>query len=125
MAKSLSQAGYDALLDLLATCTIMVACSAQPTTYTELTSTYALADVTLSGGDFTKATGDGGSPARKVTVGAKTGVTIDSSGTATHVGHGISGSSTLVWVTTCTSQALTSGNTVNFPAHKHEVSAIA
>lgn len=125
MAKSLNQAGYDALLDYLATCTRVDVCSSQPTTYTEASSTYMLANTTLSGGDFTKATGDAGSPSRKVTVAAKNGITVTNSGTATHVAHSISGSSTLVWVTTCTSQSLTSGNTVNIPAHKHEVAAIS
>jgi len=101
----------------------MVACSSEPTTWTELTSTYALADTTLAGGDFTKADGD--TNGRKTTVAAKSGVTVDSSGTATHVGHGRSSDNTVLWVTTCTSQGLTAASTVNFPAHKHEIADAA
>lgn len=115
MAKSLVNAVLDGGLDVLATATIMVVCNAEPTTYTQLVTTYALADVVLAGGDFSKADDTSG---RKVTIAAKNGVTIDTSGTATHVGYGISGSSTFLGTTTCTSQALTSGGTVDIPAHK-------
>lgn len=116
MAKWASDLVMDAALDYIATCTIMVACSAQPTTYTQLATTYALADVVLAGGDFTKA--DDTTSGRKVTIAQKTGVTVDTTGDATHVGLGISASSTLVYVTTCTTQTLTSGNTMTFPAWK-------
>jgi hypothetical protein len=119
MAKVASDAVLDGLLDVVATATAMIACSAQPTTYTEAVTTYALADVVMSGGDFTKANGD--VSGRKVTVASKSGVTVDTSGTATHVALVITASSTLLYVTTCTSQALTSGNTVTFPAWDVEV----
>jgi len=96
--------------------TRMVACSAQPTTYTEGNATFALADVTMASGDFTKANGD--TSGRKMTVGAKSGVLIDTTGTATHVALLDVANSKLLYVTTCTSQALTANgsNTVNFPA---------
>lgn len=99
-------------------CDRMIACSAQPTTYTEATSTYALADVTMTvdTGDYTLADGD--TNGRKITVAAKTGVTIDTTGTATHVALVKTGDTTLRYVTTCTSQALTAGGTVDFPAWK-------
>lgn len=111
----------DGALDVIATATRMIACSAQPTTYTEANATYALADVTMAGGDFTKANGD--TSGRKVTMGAKSGVLIDASGTATHVALVRVSDSTLVYVTTCTSQALTANgsNTVNFPAWDIEI----
>lgn len=119
MGKALPTAVLDTLLDKVATGTIMTVCSAEPTSRTEAVSTYALADVTVSSGDFTKATGD--VSGRKVTVASKTNVTIDSSGTATHVA--ICDGSNLLAVTTCTSQALVAANTVTFPAWKVEVSA--
>jgi hypothetical protein len=104
--------------------TRQVACSAEPTTYTEANATYALADVTMASGDFTVGAGDGsGNTPRKCTVGAKTGVTVDTSGTATHVALLDVTNSKLIEVTTCTSQALTAGNTVNFPAWDIEFSA--
>lgn len=116
MAKAAPDIIMDGALDVIATATRMIACSAQPTTYTEANATYALADVTMAGGDFTKANGD--TSGRKVTMGAKSGVLIDASGTATHVALVRVSDSTLVYVTTCTSQALTANgsNTVNFPA---------
>lgn len=118
MAKFLNDSVLDTLLDKIATGTIMTVCSAQPTTRTQAVTTYALADVTVAGGDFTKADGD--SSGRKVTVAAKSGVTIDASGTATHIA--ICDATNVLAVTTCTSQALTSGNTVSIPAWKTEVS---
>lgn len=117
MAKSLSTAVLDGLLDKIATGVIMTVCSAQPTNRTEATATYELADVTLSSGDFTKAAGD--TSGRKVTVAQKSAVPIDVSGTATHVA--ICDASNLLAVTTCTSQALVAGNTVTIPAWKTEV----
>lgn len=79
----------------------------------------SLADAAMTvNSDYTKADGD--TNGRKVTVAAKSGITVDTSGTATHVALVSSGDTTVRYVTTCTSQALTSGNTVNFPAWKVE-----
>ncbi|MEY5100922.1 MAG: hypothetical protein RJA36_3641 [Pseudomonadota bacterium] len=116
MAKAANDLVMDGSLDVVAGATRQIACSAQPTTYTEANATYALADVTMSGGDFTKANGD--TSGRKVTMAAKTGVLIDTSGTATHIALVRVADSTLLYVTTCTSLALTANgtNTVNFPA---------
>ena len=114
MAKSVHDDVLDGALNVIATATRMVACSAQPTTYTEANATYALADVTMAGGDFANANGD--TNGRKITVGAKSSVPVDTSGTANHVAMLLVASSKLLYVTTCTSQALTAGNTVNFPA---------
>jgi hypothetical protein len=93
-------------------CTRMTACSAQPTTYAEGNATYALADVTMASGDFTIANGD--TSGRKLVVAAKTGVAVDSAGTATHVALLDVANSKLLSVTTCTSQGLSSGGTVDF-----------
>lgn len=121
MAKATPDAVLDKILDEIATATRMIACSAQPTTYTEATATYALADVTMAGGDYTKANGD--TNGRKVTMGAKSSVLIDTSGTANHVALVRVSDTTLIYVTTCTSQALTANgsNTVNFPAWDIEI----
>lgn len=121
MAKFAVDAVLDGSLDVIATSTKLVVCSAQPTTYTEANATYALADIVVDSGDFTKANGD--TNGRKVTVGAQSGVLIDTSGTATHVALIITGSSTLLYGTTCTSQALTANgsNTVNIPAFDIEI----
>ncbi len=121
MAKAANDLVMDGALDVIATATRMIACSAQPTSYTEANSTYALADVTMAGGDFTKANGD--TSGRKVTVAAKSGVLIDASGTANHVALVRVSDTTLLYVTTCTSLALTANgsNTVNFPAWDIEI----
>ena len=121
MAKAIPDAILDKTLDEIATATRMILCNAQPTTYTEANATFALSDVTLSGGDFTKANGD--ASGRKVTIAAKTGVLIDASGTGNHIALVRVSDTTLIYVTTCTSQAVTANgsNTVNFPAWKVEI----
>lgn len=118
MAKWSNDSGLDAALDWFADCDELNVCSAQPTTYTEAITTYSLADVAVTAGDgngdFTIANGD--SSGRKLTVAAQSGVTVDTSGTATHIALTKSGDTTLRYVTTCTSQALTASNTVDLPA---------
>jgi hypothetical protein len=121
MAKSVNSLVLDAALDAVAAGNILTVCSAQPTTRTEAVTTYALADVALAGGDFTKANGD--VSGRKVTIAAKSDVAIDTSGDATHVA--ISDGTNLLLVTTCTTQTLTSGGTVSTPAFDYEIQAAA
>lgn len=118
MAKSVHDDVLDGAFDVLDQADLMTVCSSQPTTRTEAVTTFKLADVAMTPNtDFTKANGD--TSGRKVTVAAKNSVSVDSSGTATHVA--LVDSSRLLYVTTCTSQALTSGNTVNFPAWDVEI----
>lgn len=112
MAKWANDAVMDAALDVVATGIVMTVCNAQPTTRTEAVTTYKLADVTVDSGDFSKANGD--INGRKLTVAQQTNVPVDTTGTATHVA--ICDGSDLLYVTTCTSQLLTSGNTITFPA---------
>ena len=125
MAKNAPTIVLDAPLDLIATATSMIICSAQPTTFTEATATFALADVTVAPGDFTKAAGD--TSGRKVTVAAKSAILIDASGTANHVALVRVADSTLLYVTTATAQALTANgsNTVSTPAWKIEFAQAA
>ncbi len=112
MAKSSNSDVLDGLGDVIqANCNLMTACSAEPTTRTEAVTTYALADVAMASGDFTNAADGGG---RKLTVAAKSAVPIDATGTATHIA--LVDATRLLYVTTCTSQLLTSGGTVDFPA---------
>ena len=123
MAKSINDTVLDGALDVIATGTEITVCSAQPTTYAEAHTTYMLATHVLTAGDgngdFTIANGD--SSGRKVTVTQQADITITNSGTATHVAITVTGTSTLLLVTTCTSQALTSGNTVTIPAFDDEI----
>lgn len=120
MAKACNDLVMDAALDYISTATLLTVCSAQPTTYAEASITYKLADVVLDSGDFVKANGD--VSGRKVTIAQQANLDIASSGTATHVALCISGSSILVYVTTCISQVLTSGGTVTVPAWDIEIS---
>lgn len=117
MAKWANDSVLDALLDAVAAGTILTVCSAQPTTRTEAVTTYKLADVTINSGDFSKANGD--TNGRKTTIAAQADVPVDTTGTATHIA--VCDGSNLLYVTTCTSQVLTSGNTVTIPAWDIEV----
>lgn len=118
MAKTVHDTVLDGAFQVLDAGNLLTACNAEPTTRTEAITTFKLADVALTPvTDFTIANGD--TSGRKVTIAAKSSVPVDTSGTATHVA--ITDASNLLYVTTCTSQALTSGNTVNFPAWKVEI----
>jgi len=118
MAKAMHDDFADgALLILKNNVNLMTVCSQEPTTRTEAVTTYALADVAMASGDFTIADGD--TNGRKVTVGAKADVPVDTTGTGNHVA--LVDGTRLLYVTTCTAQALTSGNTVNFPAWDAEI----
>lgn len=118
MAKSVHNDVLDGAFDVLDQANLMIACSAEPTTRTEAVTTFALADVAMvPNTDYTKADGD--TNGRKVTMAAKSAVPIDTTGTATHIA--LVDATRLLLVTTCTSQALTAGNTANFPAWKDEI----
>jgi len=124
MAKSAHDDVLDALLNYIAdNCKRITVCSTQPTTYTEGNATYALADVTttegVGGGDFTLANGD--TNGRKLTVASQADIDIDSSGTAQHIALLDVDNSKLLYVTTCTSQALTDTGTVTIPAFDIEI----
>lgn len=112
MGKSVHNDVLDGALDIVKNnCTRLVLCSAEPTNFTEANVTYALADVTVDSSDFTHADGD--SSGRKTTVAAQSGVTVDSTGTSTHLACLDVSNSKLLYVTTHTSQALTASNTVD------------
>lgn len=82
MTKFINDAVMDAALDEIALADLQTLCTDPPTTRTEAVTTYALADVAMAGGDYTKANGD--TDGRKVTVAAKSSVTVDTTGMATH-----------------------------------------
>ncbi len=117
MAKATPDAILDAMADAIrAAVTTMYVCSAEPANFAGIAAV-ALADVAFATGDMTKANGD--TNGRKVTQAQKSAVPIDASGTATHVV--LASASVLLYVTTCTSQALTAGGTVTVPAWDIEV----
>jgi hypothetical protein len=115
MAKACPDTVFDQMLAKIATGTRLMVCSGQPANFAGIAAV-ALADVTMTAGtgngDYT--IGDGDTNGRKVRVEQQSSVPIDTSGTATHIS--IDDGSILLYVTTCTSQALTSGGTVTVPA---------
>lgn len=119
MAKNAPDAVQDAALDYIDLSNIMHVCSGEPANYAGIAAV-SLASVAMTPNtDFTKAAG--AVSGRKMTVAAKNAVSVTSSGTATHIVLALTGDTTLRYVTTCTSQALTSGNTVNVPAWDIEI----
>lgn len=119
MGKAAPDATIDAMFDYIDQSNIMHVCSSEPANYAGIAAV-SLADVAVTPDtDFTKANGT--TSGRKVTVAAKSSVTVDNSGTATHIALARTTDSTLRYVTTCTSQALTAGNTVNIPSWEIEV----
>jgi hypothetical protein len=119
MAKSISNDVLDAAIAEFATATRVVVCSGEPANFAGIAAV-ALADVAVTpgigAGDFTS--GDGDVSGRKVTLLQQADVPIDVTGTATHISY--DDGTVLLAVTTCTSQALTSGGTVTIPAHDWE-----
>ena len=109
----------DPALDGIAACNVLHLCSAQPANYAGIAA-LSLGSVSMTPvSGYTKATGD--VSGRKVTVGAKTGISVTTSGTVTHLVLALTTDSTMRFVTTCAPQAVTSGGTVDNPAYKYEI----
>lgn len=125
MAKYLPDAIIDGMLGYIrARITGMSVCSTQPTTFTEAYTTYALAKQgSLTSTDLTLGNGD--TSGRKIAMKAYNGLSVTTTGTAAHVAWYGSTGSVLLLVTTCTTQALTTGNTVNIPTHDFEIRDVA
>ena len=122
MAKMCANAVLDAALQYIEdNADRLCVCSAEPTSYAEATTThdggaskYKLAIKTIAGTDFTGPAD--GTSGRKTTVNEAAGLTVDATASATHIALCKSSGSVLLYVTSCTSQALTLGNTVTVPA---------
>ena len=114
MAKNIPDSNLDEMLSVVEGTNIH-ACSAQPTTYAEATTTFNLAsDAT---GTYTKANGT--PSGRQNTQAGTTATSITNTGTATHVAITTTTGTVLELVTTCTPQALTSGGTVDIGSFIH------
>lgn len=116
MGKVCTDGFIDGGLEAIDGCTALNICTAEPSSIAECDSLSLIPAHTLAGGDFTIANGD--TSGRKVTIAQQATLTIDASGTATHVAIN---DGTDYYVTTCTSQALTSGGTVTVPAWDIEI----
>lgn len=122
MGKKIDNSVLDAALNELKNkCNKMTACAGEPATFADANNggTNFLADVTMAPADLIVADGD--TSGRKVTVAQKTGVNVDTTGTADHVALLDTVGSVLLLVTTATAQALTSGNTMTFNSWKDEI----
>lgn len=111
MGKVCTDGFMDAVLDAIGGSTTLTICTAEPSSIAECDSLSLIPGHTLTGGDFTNADGD--SSGRKATVAQQADLSIDASGDADHV---VMNDGTDYYVTTCTSQSLTSGGTVTVPA---------
>lgn len=121
MAKWQNDAMLDAALNYIKNnVTTMHVCSSQPADRAAAIAA-SLADVAFGSADVTLGNGD--TNGRKATMAQKSSVPIDASGTATHIAL-IDGTN-LLYVTTCTSQALTAGGTVTVPAWDVEIADAA
>jgi hypothetical protein len=122
MAKKVDNSVLDAALNEIKTkVNKMTVCSAEPSDFTAANNGGGvfLGDVAMAAGDFTIADGD--TSGRKCTVAQKAGVNVDATGTATHVALLNTLSNTLLYVTTSTSLALTSGSSLTFGAWDIEI----
>ena len=119
MAKAANDVFIDGGLDRIDNCVTLSVCSAQPANFAGIAAV-KLAAVTLTAGDgngdYTKANGD--TNGRKLSVLIQSAITIDTTGTATHI---VLDDGTDIYVTTCTSQALTAAGTVTVPEWDIEI----
>jgi hypothetical protein len=120
MGKLVDDTVLDGSLNVLKNgVTQICVCSSQPLNYTEATVNYKLAIRTgLTSGSFTGPT-NGDTNGRKITVNQQATITVDTGGNAEHIA--LCSGSVLLYVTTCTFQALIGGNTVTVPAWDIEI----
>jgi hypothetical protein len=120
MAKMATDATIDGGLNYIAgnAKKIFVCTTAAISTYADAASNYNLTSgVAVTSTHFV--IGDGDASGRKIAVQAQSSLSVSTSGTAGHVA--VTSSDTLILATTCTTQALTSGNTVTVPTWDIEI----
>lgn len=88
------------------------------TTYSNISSCDLTTGHTLTSADFSFAAGD--TSGRKITIAEQSSLNVSTSGTAGGLAV-VSSGNALMFVTTVTTQALTSGNTVTIPAWDIEI----
>lgn len=115
MGKVVHNDVLDAALNEIATANGLCLNTSEPATRAAAISDNLMPEATPA---FT-GPADGDTNGRKITVDANNGNTADADGTATHVS--LIDASVLLYVTTCTSQAITNGNTVNIAAWDVEI----
>ena len=130
MGKLAPDAMIDAALAYVAASDFMSVCQDTPVTYTDAHDHNDVGGDVLAEHTMTPGSGNGdyligndsGSPyGRKLEMTAQSAISILHSGTATHVALCLISGTTLRYVTTCTSQALTAGGTVDVPLWKIQI----
>jgi len=112
--KLVPDAIIDLMLGQISAATRLYICSDGVVDFEDASVTNMLAEHTLTGGDFSCAAGDG--TGRKLILAAQNGFEVTNTGTAIMYVLAIFATSTIVLVGTVTSQGITDGNLVNFPA---------
>jgi hypothetical protein len=120
MPKAASTDVLDGSLNVIRQATRMVALAAEPANFAAA-DTAKLAEATLTTTDFTLAAGD--VSGRKVTIAAKTGLSVLAAGTANHIALLDAATSRLLYVTTCPTQALAAGGVVSIAPWSIEIAA--
>jgi len=119
MAKLVHDNVLDAALQYLEdNADFMSVCEGAPTTYEHAHSNKGVATGKALANVAPTYTGpaEGDANGRKTTLDEKATITVDVSGDADHVALCFVGSTLLLYVTTCTQQALVAANTVTIPA---------
>jgi hypothetical protein len=91
-------------------------CTTQPANYADANATLNLCTYSMNAANYTGPAAGNAANSRKVAVNQRTGNNAGANGTAAHVALGISGNTTLKYVTTCGSQAVTTGNPIQINA---------
>lgn len=118
MGKATADAVFDAALGIVKSSTNAVCvCTSEPTTYSQATSTYKLAQGTITSANWAAIANytSGSTTGRYTYFTGKSSISVTGSGTAAHVAWVSTSATALRLVTTCSSQVLTSGNKVNVP----------
>lgn len=120
MAKWSNDTGLDAALSWFAGSTVLHVCTSQPANYAAIAAA-SVGSVVLDSGDFAHADGD--TSGRKLTIAAQsiTAASASNAGATLHAVLASTGDSTLRYVTTIPSQAITSGNPINVGSWKIEI----
>jgi len=127
MAKSVHNSVLDAMLNFIVDNSDQLSvCSSQPTTYSQAITSYMLA-ISSTQDISSTAPADGVVSGRRITIpqnfSESAPLTITNGGTAQHVAlvGSIASTNTLLYVTTCTAQALIASGSVTVPAWDIEV----
>jgi hypothetical protein len=117
MPKAMSDAGADAALAYFTDVDKYTLCAGFPTTYAQANATFALANTVPT----FDAIANGDASGRKRGVQAKTGVVVSVSGSVDHAALIKTGDTTLRYVTTTATQAVSAGGTADIGAWKIEI----